>query len=57
MDHEGNPDGLLKGIADAAVPHIHNGMYLDMLEYDSPTGRNFASGEPFYRRKKRFLFL
>jgi len=57
VDHEGNPDGLLKGIADAAVPHIHNGMYLDMLEYDSPTGRNFASGEPFYRRKKRFLFL
>ena len=56
VDHTGDPDAVFKGIADAAVPHIHNGMYLDMLEYDSPTGKNAARGKPIYRKQKRFLF-
>ena len=56
VDHTGDPDAVFKGIADAAVPHIHNGMYLDMLEYDSPTGKSAARGNPIYRKQKRFLF-
>jgi hypothetical protein len=56
VDHTGNPDAVFKGIADAAVPHIHNGMYVDMMEYNSPTGKNAARGNPIYRKQKRFLF-
>lgn len=56
VDHSGNADEIFKGIADAAVPHIHNGMYVDMLGYDNQSGRNAARGEPFYRKKKKFLF-
>ena len=56
VDHTGDPDAVFKGIADAAVPHIHDGMYLDMLGYDNPTGRKAAEGTPFYRKKKKVLF-
>lgn len=56
VDHNGDPDTVFKGIADAAVPHIHNGMYIDMLGYDSPAGKGAAAGKPFYQRKKFGLF-
>ena len=55
VDHTGDPDAVFKGIADAAVPHIHNGMYVDMLGFDNPTGRRAATGKPFYQRKTRLF--
>ena len=56
VDHNGDEETVFRGIAQAAVPHIHNGMYLDMLGYNSESGRSAAKGEPVYRRKKRGLF-
>ncbi|MBR2991270.1 MAG: enhanced serine sensitivity protein SseB [Solobacterium sp.] len=58
VDHTGDRNKVFKGIVDAAMPHNHSGMYIDMLEYRSTAGRNASRGEPIYRKKKGlFSFL
>jgi len=51
VDFQGDRDTVFKGIADATVPHIHNGMYLDMVAYSDNIGQQAASGTPFFKRK------
>lgn len=56
IDYKGDPEEILGGIADAAAPYL-NGMYLDMVPYDSEFGQNAADKtEPFYKRKRFGLF-
>ena len=52
VDFDGDRQKIFSGIADAAVPHIRNGLPLDMIPYDDGFGRRASSGEPFYRKKK-----
>lgn len=56
VDYSGDKNPVFGGIAKAAEPYL-NGMYLDMVPYDSGFGKNAAENtEPFYKRKKFGLF-
>lgn len=56
VDFSGDRRVLFYGIANAAMSHL-NGMFIDLIPYDSEFGRNATNNiEPFYRRKKFGLF-
>lgn len=56
VDFSGDRRILFDGIANAAMNHL-NGMFIDLIPYDSEFGRNATNNiEPFYRRKKFGLF-
>jgi len=52
VDFKGDRNSVFSAIANAAIPHIHNGMPVDMVPLTDKFGRDAATGEPFYRRKK-----
>jgi len=52
VDFKGDRNSVFSAIANAAIPHIHNGMPVDMVPFTDKFGRDAATGEPFYRRKK-----
>lgn len=52
VDFDGDQNPVFKGIGDAASPHLEPGMFVDMVSYAERFGRQAATGEPFYRRKK-----
>ena len=56
VDFSGDRRILFDGIARAAMSQL-NGMFIDLVPYDSEFGRNAANNvEPFYKRKKFGLF-
>lgn len=52
VDAKGDARQYFKGIADAAVPFLPSGMFVDMVPYTDRFGKSAATGDPFYRRKK-----
>lgn len=55
-DFTGDRRVLFDGIANVAMSHL-NGMFIDLVPYDSDFGRNATNNiEPFYKRKKFGLF-
>lgn len=56
VDFAGDRTVLFDGIANAAMSYL-NGMFIDLVPYDSDFGQNAAKSiEPFYKRKKFGLF-
>jgi hypothetical protein len=56
VDFTGDRRTLFDGIANAAMSHL-NGMYIDLIPYDSDFGRNAAENiEPFYKKKRFGMF-
>ncbi len=51
IDFSGDKDAVFSSIADAAAPHLHNGIPIDMVPFTDKFGRDAATGSPFYRRK------
>lgn len=51
VDFSGDKKEVFGGIYQAAQPHM-NGMFIDMVPFDSDFGRNATVNvEPFYKRK------
>ena len=50
VDAIGDARSCFPNIANAAVPFLPKGMYLDMVPFESEFGQNAATGEPFFRR-------
>lgn len=56
VDFEGDRRETFDGIANAAMSHL-NGMFIDLIPYNSDFGRSAAQNvEPFYKRKRFGLF-
>lgn len=55
VDYDGDQSEVFKGISNVAVSHLKNGKFVDLVPFNDDFGRNAATGEPFYK-KKRFLF-
>ena len=50
VDAAGDVRSYFQGIADAAVPYLPKGMYIDMVSANEEFGKGAATGTPFYRR-------
>lgn len=56
VDFTGDRRELFDGIANVAMSHL-NGMFIDLVPYDSDFGHNAINNiEPFYKKKKFGLF-
>ena len=53
VEAKGDEAQINQGIANAASPHLAQGMYLDLVSYAASFGRQAATGTPIYRRKKK----
>ena len=51
VDSTGDRKAVWKGIADAAMPHRRNGLFIDFVPLDDSFGKQAATGEPIYRRR------
>ena len=51
VDSTGDRKAVWKGIADAAMPHRRNGLFIDFVSLDDSFGKQAATGEPIYRRR------
>ena len=51
VDSTGDRKAAWKGIADAAMPHRRNGLFIDFVPLDDSFGKQAATGEPIYRRR------
>ena len=54
VDSTGDRKTVWKGIADAAMPHRRNGLFIDFVPLDDSFGKQAATGEPIYRRRHGF---
>lgn len=52
VDFTGDRREVFSSIARAGTPYIHNGLPIDMVPLNDSFGKNAATGEPFYRRKR-----
>lgn len=50
VDAIGDAKSCFPNIANAAVPFLPKGMYIDMVPFDSEFGKSAATGEPFFKR-------
>lgn len=56
VDFTGDRREIFDGIGNVAMSHL-NGMFIDLVPYDSDFGRNATNNiEPFYKKKKFGLF-
>ena len=52
VDAEGDPRTYFQDIANAGIPYLPKGMYIDLVPITQQFGIKAATGEPFYKRKK-----
>lgn len=50
VDANGDARACFQGIADAAIPYLPKGMYIDMVPANEGFGQSAATGTPFYRK-------
>lgn len=52
VDAKGDPRTYFQDIANAGIPYLPKGMYIDLVPITQEFGIKAATGEPFYKRKK-----
>ena len=52
VEFNGDQSTVFKGIADAGTKYLPQGLFLDMVPFNSDLGQKASAGEPFYVRKK-----
>ncbi|MBR4779815.1 MAG: enhanced serine sensitivity protein SseB [Lachnospiraceae bacterium] len=50
VDAGGDARSYFQGIADAAIPYLPKGMYIDMVPANEGFGKSAATGVPFFKR-------
>lgn len=51
VDSIGDKQSIYGGIAKIGQQYLPTGMYIDMIPYDTPFGKNAATNKPFYKKK------
>ena len=51
VDSIGDEQTIYNGIAQAGQQYLPAGMYIDIISYEEPFGKNAATGKPFYKKK------